>query len=339
MRKKILVTGGLGFIGSNLIKLLIKNNFYVINLDKYSYSSNFNNLSNINDNYKFFKVNINNKKKVEKILNKYKPIAIFNLAAETHVDRSIDSPWEFINNNILGTFNLLEALRAYLKKKNSKIKLIHVSTDEVFGDINKNQFSLEEDAYLPSSPYSASKGSSDLIVKSYIRTYKIPAIITNCCNNYGKNQYPEKLIPRLILHTKNNMNLPIYGDGKNEREWIHVEDHCNALLKVLEKGKIGESYNIGTGKILSNIDIAKKILRVSNKFRKSKSKIVFVKDRPGHDKRYALNSKKIQKYLKWKPLYTFDKGIEDTIKWYLNNKEWLSKLKNKNYQKRIGTKV
>jgi len=337
MKSKIIVTGGLGFIGSNLIKLLVQKGYYVINIDKYSYSSNFYNLIDIKKNYKYYKININNQKIIKKILFKYRPICIFNLAAETHVDKSIDSPLEFINSNILGTYNILEAIRYYQKQtKQNKFKFIHISTDEVYGDISKKKFSLEYDSYQPSSPYSASKGSSDLLVKSYIKTFNVPAIITNCCNNYGTNQYPEKLIPRLILNIKENINLPIYGNGKNEREWIHVEDHCNALYEIFKKGRIGENYNIGSGTILNNLNLAQIILKISKKYIKSKSKIIFVKDRPGHDKRYALNSKKIRKELSWKPTFEFKEGIEKTIKWYLNNNKWLNKLKNKNYKMRIG---
>lgn len=337
MKKTIFVTGGLGFIGSNLVNLLISKNFFVINIDKVSYSSNFDNLKHIKKNYKFFKLDINNQTKIKKLLLKYKPLCIFNLAAESHVDRSIDNPWPFINSNILGTFNLLEATRFFLKKKNcKKFRFIHISTDEVYGDIKRRKFSLEEDSYNPSSPYSSSKASSDLLVKSYIRTYKLPSIITNCCNNYGPNQYPEKLIPRMILCIQDNTNLPIYGKGTNEREWIHVHDHCLALLKIYQKGKIGESYNIGTGAIFKNIDIAKNIIQISSKFISNSSRIVFVKDRPGHDKRYALNSNKIRKELNWRPMYDFKKGIKKTILWYFKNKEWTKKLRNKNYAKRIG---
>ena len=337
MKKTIFVTGGLGFIGSNLVNLLISKNFFVINIDKVSYSSNFDNLKNVKKNYKFFKLDINNQTKIKKLLLKYRPLCIFNLAAESHVDRSIDNPLPFINSNILGTFNLLEATRFFLKKKKcEKFRFIHISTDEVYGDIKKRKFSLEEDSYNPSSPYSSSKASSDLLVKSYIRTYKLPAIISNCCNNYGPNQYPEKLIPIMILCIRDNTNLPIYGKGTNEREWIHVHDHCLALLKIYKKGKIGESYNIGTGAVFKNIDIAKNIIQISSKFISNGSRIVFVKDRPGHDKRYALNSNKIRKELNWRPMYDFKKGIKKTIVWYFKNKEWTKKLRNKNYAKRIG---
>ena len=221
--KKVIVTGGLGFIGSNLIKILNQKKFFIINIDKVSYASNKKNIPANIKNYKFYKENINNKHFIINILKKYQPSLIFNLAAETHVDKSIDGPKNFINSNILGVFNLLEAIRTYKKK----IKLIHISTDEVYGDINKLS-SKENDAYNPSSPYSASKASGDLLIKSYIRTYNLPAVITNCCNNYGPNQYPEKLIPTIIYKITRNETIPIYGNGKNVREWIHVNDHCEA---------------------------------------------------------------------------------------------------------------
>ena len=235
--KTIVITGGLGFIGSNLINILSKKNYFIINIDKVTYASNFNNISNNIKNYKFYKQDINNQNFIKKILDKYNPSLIFNLAAETHVDRSIDGPKQFINSNIYGVFNLLEAIRKFKKK----IKLIHVSTDEVYGDIINNKSSKESDAYNPSSPYSASKAGGDLLIKSYIRTYKIPAIITNCCNNYGPNQYPEKLIPTIIYKIINNKPITIYGNGRNIREWIHVEDHCSALIKISEQGILGEN--------------------------------------------------------------------------------------------------
>ena len=247
MKKKIkvIVTGGLGFIGSNLIDLLIKKNFYVINLDKVSYSSNFYNVKNIayNKNYKFIKCDISNKQKILKIFKKEKPLAIFNLAAESHVDRSIDTPYPFIKNNIIGVFNLLESVKKYYKN-NKKFRFIHISTDEVYGDILKGR-TKETYPYKPSSPYAASKASSDHLVYSYFHTYKLPVIITNCSNNYGPKQHPEKLIPKIIYNIMNDLDVPIYGDGKNSREWIYVKDHCDALLKIFKKGKIGEFYNIG----------------------------------------------------------------------------------------------
>ena len=305
--QKIIVTGGLGFIGSNLIELLLDNNFYVINIDKATYSSNFYNTKNFKKNYKYIKLDISNKK-LYPLLLKYKPSCIFNLAAETHVDRSIDSPDAFIKSNIIGTYNILECVKKYYNKYKN-IKLIHVSTDEVYGDILKGR-SHEEYPYKPSSPYAASKASSDHLVYSYVRTYGIPAIITNCSNNYGPKQHPEKLIPKLIYNILNNKALPIYGNGKNSREWIYVKDHCEALLTIFKKGKIGEFYNIGSNKNLNNIEITKSLLNVSKKEIKlgNKVKITFIKDRPGHDIRYALNSNKLISKLKWKPKTSFSKG-------------------------------
>ena len=256
--KKIIVTGGLGFIGSNLIELLINKNYYVINIDKVTYSSNFYNTYDFKKSkkYKFLKCDIKDKR-LKKIIFKYKPVAIFNLAAETHVDRSIDSPESFIQSNIVGVFNLLECFKEYTKKYKSK--LIHISTDEVYGDILSGR-SSEDYPYQPSSPYAASKAASDHLVSSYVRTFKLPAMVTNCSNNYGPKQHPEKLIPKLIYNILNNKPLPIYGKGTNSREWIYVKDHCEALLKVFTKGKIGEFYNIGSNKNLNNLQVSKNLL-------------------------------------------------------------------------------
>ena len=337
--KKVIVTGGAGFIGSNLVKYLLKKKYFVINIDKLSYSANPYNLKNLykNKNYTFFKVDLNNKKKIVKILKKYKPDGIFNLAAETHVDRSIDKPKNFIFSNILGTYNLLEAILSYKKK----IKLIHVSTDEVYGDLIKGR-SDEKFPYNPSSPYSSSKASADHLIKAYIRTYKIQAIVTNCCNNYGPNQFPEKLIPKLIFNIINNRALPIYAKGKNSREWMHVQDHCDALLLVYLKGKVGESYNIGSSMNLKNIDIAKKLIKIAKdrtlKINK-KVKIKFVKDRPGHDFRYALNNKKILNELGWKSKIPFHSGLSKTLDWYLNNKIFFKNVSKKLYIDWLGLKV
>ena len=336
---KIIVTGGLGFIGSNLIELLLKKGFYVINLDKVSYASSFYNVKDLkkNKNYKFIKANICNKKKIQNILFKYKPIGIFNLAAETHVDRSIDTPYNFIHSNILGTYNLLESILAFKKK----IKLIHISTDEVYGDVIKGR-SDEKYPYNPSSPYSSTKASADHLVKAYIKTYKIPAIISNCCNNYGPNQFPEKLIPKLIYNIMKNKPLPIYGKGKNSREWMHVQDHCEALLLIFLKGKVGENYNIGSGINLENIDIAKKLLKIAkNKYFNINGnvKIKFVKDRPGHDIRYALNNNKIKRKLGWKSKITLEKGLDQTFNWYLNNENFFKSVPKKLYINRLGLKI
>ncbi|MDA7832401.1 dTDP-glucose 4,6-dehydratase [Candidatus Pelagibacter sp.] len=338
MNKNIIVTGGLGFIGSNLIDLLISKKYSVINLDKVSYSSNFYNLKEHKNNtkYKFIKCDLNGKQLLN-ILLRYKPICIFNLAAETHVDRSIDGPRNFINSNILGTFNLLEAFKTFTSKHDSK--LVHISTDEVYGDI-LNGRSDEKYSYKPSSPYAASKAASDHLVYSYIRTYKISAVISNCSNNYGPKQHPEKLIPKLIYNIINNKELPIYGRGKNSREWLHVKDHCMALFKIFEKGKIGEFYNIGSNKNLNNIQITKALLKIAKNFIYigNNVKIKYIADRPGHDKRYALNSNKIKKRLNWKPQIKFDKGLKETFLWYLNNKKYYSSLAKKDIVKRLGLK-
>ena len=336
--KKIVVTGGSGFIGSNLIKFLLKKKYFVINIDCLKYSANPYNTKNLNKNknYVFFKLDLNNKNKIVKILKKYKPEGIFNLAAETHVDRSIDNPYNFIHSNILGTYNLLESILKYKKK----IKLVHISTDEVYGDVLVGR-SDEEYPYKPSSPYSSSKASSDHLVRAYIRTYKIPAIISNCCNNYGPNQFPEKLIPKLIFNIINNKPLPIYGKGKNSREWMHVQDHCEALLMIYIKGKIGESYNIGSGVNIKNIDIAKKLLRIAKKKSSKiseKVKIKFIKDRPGHDFRYALNNKKILKKLGWKTKISLHDGLLQTFNWYINNKNFFNSVSKKLYNNRLGLK-
>ena len=328
MKKNIIVTGGLGFIGSNLIKFLIDKNYYVINIDKKSYASNTYNDKEFRNNkrYNFIKCDINNQKKIFNIFTKLNPLAVFNLAAETHVDRSIDNPKVFIKNNIEGVFNLLESFRKYYLL-NKKTKLIHVSTDEVYGDIFNGR-SDENFKYKPSSPYSASKASSDHIVYSYYKTYKLPLIITNCSNNYGPKQHPEKLIPKLIYNIINNLNLPIYGNGKNSREWIHVKDHCRALYKILKKGKIGEFYNIGSGLNFNNVKIAKTLMMIAAKHMRlgDKVKIKYIKDRPGHDFRYALNSNKIKKNLNWYPMIKFHSGLENTFLWYLQNKNYYKQL-------------
>jgi len=337
--KKIIVTGGLGFIGSNLIELLLKKNYFVVNIDKVTYSSNFYNSKNFknNKNYKFIKSDINNKK-LNKIFNFFKPVGIFNLAAETHVDRSIDDPENFIKSNILGVFNILKIFKKY-SKKNLRTKLIHISTDEVYGDILKGR-SNENHPYNPSSPYAASKASSDHLVSSYIRTYKIPAIVTNCSNNYGPKQHPEKLVPKLIHNIIYNKKLPIYGKGTNSREWIYVKDHCEALLKVFQKGKIGSFYNIGSNINKTNLDICKKLIIIANKNIKvgKNVKITFVKDRPGHDVRYALNSNKLIKELNWKPKTDLSSGLNSTFNWYLNNLNYYSSIRLKGATKRVGLK-
>ena len=339
MNKKVVVTGGLGFIGSNLIELLLEKKFKVINIDKATYSANFYNIKEFkkNKNYFFYKVDINNKKRILNILKKHKPDGLFNLAAETHVDRSIDAPDVFIKSNILGVFNLLEAIKKY-KTIKKKFKMVHISTDEVYGDIlNPNKRSKENDSYKPSSPYSASKASADHLIMSYVRTFKLPIVISNCCNNYGPRQHPEKLIPKVIFNIQNNLNIPVYAKGLNSREWIYVKDHSMALLTIFKKGIIGESYNVGSGKNLKNLEIVKTLLNLLKKEKKTiKSKIQFVKDRPGHDFRYALNSTKIRKKLGWKNNISIQKGLSNTINWYLNNKNYYKNNNRKNFIKRFG---
>ena len=276
-------------------------------------------------------------------LKKYKPHAVFNLAAETHVDRSIDNPEPFIKSNINGVYNLLEAMRSYNRKNQVKIKLIHISTDEVYGDITNKSLRADEDyPYRPSSPYAASKASADHLVRSYVRTYNFPAIISNCSNNYGPNQFPEKLIPKLIFNILNNKELPIYGKGLNSREWIYVEDHCKALEIISRKGKIGENYNVGSEKNMTNLELTKliiKIMKIKLPAIGKKVKIKFVKDRPGHDVRYALNSKKIKKELKWSTSTEIYNGLLKTIDWYIKNFKYFETIKKKEYANRIGLKL
>ena len=339
MKKKAIVTGGFGFIGSHLVKSLLKKNFFVINIDKMSYASNVYNLKNIKkNNYKFYKSDICNKKILNIILKKHKPNVLFNLAAETHVDRSINNPQDFVKSNIIGVYNILECIKKYMKVQKN-FKMVHVSTDEVYGDTKGIKKSKEEDKYQPSSPYSASKASADHLINAYVRTYNLPIVISNCCNNFGPNQLPEKFIPKIIFNIIMKKTIPIYGKGKNQREWIHVEDHCRALIKLFEKGKIGESYNIGTGFIVNNLKLVKKIIKIyKSNFdkKKQKIKIEFVKDRPGHDFRYALNSSKIKKKLGWKNLHNLNKALIKTIEWYIKNPKFYGSKQRRKFDKRLG---
>ena len=334
--RKIVVTGGLGFIGSNLIDLLLKKNFFVINIDKATYSSNHYNVKEFKKSkkYRFIQLDIGDKK-LKNVLEKYEPVGIFNLAAETHVDRSIDNPDSFIKSNIVGVYNLLENFKNF--SKTNKSKLIHISTDEVYGDILTGR-SNEKYPYKPSSPYAASKAASDHLVGSYVRTYGLNAIVTNCSNNYGPKQHPEKLIAKLIYNILNNRPLPIYGNGINSREWIYVKDHCEALLKIFFKGKKGHFYNIGSNKNLNNLEVTKKLLKEADKLIKlgDKVRIKFVKDRPGHDIRYALNSNKIKSELGWFPKTDFSKGIKLTLDWYYKNKSYYESILKKDITSRLG---
>ena len=328
-----LITGGCGFIGSNFILKLIKStNKKILNLDKLSYASKYNHLKNFHHkNYHFLKQDICNKKKLELVFEKYKPTVVVNFAAESHVDRSITNPNDFIKNNIIGTFSLLETSYNYwinLKNK-KKFIFIQISTDEVYGTLNKSDKSFTENTkYDPSSPYSASKASADHIVKSYYKTFKFPSMVTNCSNNYGPYQFPEKLIPVIIRSLVKNNKIPIYGDGQQIREWLFVEDHCDAILKVINKGVIGESYNIGSKNEIANIELVKKIIKAYNNITGSEkdlnSSVKYIKDRLGHDFRYSVNCKKLQTQLGWKNETPFMKSLTQTVKWYLDNPKWLN---------------
>jgi len=320
---KILVTGGAGFIGSNFIHYLLdeRNDYSVINLDLLTYAGNLENLKDIKDisQYKFIKGNILDFDLLRSIMSDVD--YIINFAAESHVDRSIIDPEIFIKTNIEGTQSLLEAARIFDIKK-----YIQISTDEVYGTLGPEGFFSENSRLLPNSPYSASKAAADLIVRAYHKTYGIPVNITRCSNNFGPYQYPEKFIPVIINSALNNMPIPVYGDGSNIREWIYVIDHCSGILTVLEKGKNGEIYNIGTNNEYRNIELVKLILEIMGK---PESLIKFVKDRPAHDKRYALDSTKIRKELNWKPEYSFRSGLEQTINWYISNQKWVKNSLNK----------
>lgn len=329
--KNLLVTGGAGFIGSNFVKYVLANfDYNVINLDKLTYAGNLENLSDIEKNpkYKFVRADICEEKDVNEILQKYEIDTIINFAAESHVDRSILGSKEFVVTNVLGTQVLLDAA------KNLKIeKFLQVSTDEVYGSLPEDKKEIkftESTPITPSSPYSASKASADMLCHSYFHTHNFPILITRCSNNYGPYQFPEKLIPLMIAKALGGEKLPVYGDGKNIRDWLYVEDHCSGIMTVLEKGKSGEVYNIGGNNEWYNIDIVKLILK---RLGKGEEFITYVKDRPGHDRRYAIDSGKIQRELGWKPAHVFEEGIEKTIKWYIENESWWKKVMSGEYQK------
>ena len=318
---KILVTGGLGFIGSNFILYLAKKypEFKIINVDAEFVGSNKANLVQLKNkkNYQYVKGNITNQKLMDSLVAKAD--VVFNFAAESHVDRSISNPRVFIDSNVLGAYTVLESVRKH------KTKLVHISTDEVFGSLKKGSAD-ENYAFNPSSPYSSTKASAELLVKSYWSTYNIDAVITRCTNNFGPRQFPEKLIPKTIILAIKNEEIPIFGTGKNIRDWIFVDDHCDAVMTIFKKGKSGESYNIAGHNELSNNYIVRKILESLGK---SVKLIKYVSDRPGHDFRYSLNSSKIQRELGWKPKHTFEEGLDATITWYLNNKEWWQRISDK----------
>lgn len=335
--KTVLITGGCGFIGSALIRMLLTDPDYkLINVDKLTYAGNLNSLKSIssNERYIFEKLDICNKDKLKEIFKKYRPNYVMHLAAESHVDRSIEDPDAFIQTNIVGTYNLLNiSLNYFLSLNDNDKKLFkfhHISTDEVFGDLEDGDYFTEETSYSPSSPYSATKASSDHLVRAWHRTYGLPVVITNCSNNYGPYHHPEKLIPHIIISALEKKQLTIFGDGTQVRDWLYVDDHAKALIKVLTEAEVGETFNIGGNNEKQNIEVVSVICELldvlsplkSTNLKSYKDLILHVSDRPGHDTRYAINASKIQKKLDWKPEETFNSGIKKTIKWYLKNKDW-----------------
>ena len=357
-----LVTGGAGFIGSAVIRHLIKDtNHTVVNVDKLTYAGNLESLIEVDtsDRYFFEKADICDADKIQKIFEKYQPQVVMHLAAESHVDRSIDGPKDFIQTNIIGTFTLLEQARLYWSKledsKKKSFRFHHISTDEVYGDLphpdekpEKLTLFTETTSYTPSSPYSASKASSDHLVRAWHRTYGLPTLVTNCSNNYGPYHFPEKLIPLVILNAIEGKLLPVYGKGNQIRDWLYVDDHARALLVVATQGEVGETYNIGGHNEKTNIEVVKKICTILDELKPCKrnplvevsfyeSLITFVKDRPGHDMRYAIDATKIENELGWKPQETFESGLRKTIQWYLNNLDWCQRVQDGTYQRsRLG---
>ena len=350
---RILVTGGAGFIGSALIRHLIRDTGHsVLNLDKLTYAGNLESLAEVDGDtrYQFLQADIADRERVSEALLEFQPDAIMHLAAESHVDRSIDGPAEFIQTNIVGTYQLLEAARAYWQSlpegRREAFRFHHISTDEVYGDLHGvDDLFTETTPYAPSSPYSASKASSDHLVRAWQRTYGLPVLITNCSNNYGPYHFPEKLIPLVILNALDGKPLPVYGDGAQVRDWLYVEDHARALFKVVSEGKVGETYNIGGHNEQKNIDVVRSICALLEELAPSKPEgvtryedlITFVKDRPGHDLRYAIDAGKIERELGWVPQETFQTGLRKTVQWYLDNLEWCRRVQDGSYQReRLG---
>ncbi len=338
----ILVTGGAGFIGSNFVlDWIIHEQTPVINVDKLTYAGNVNNLNSLRGNnlHEFVQGDIGDSNFISKLLETRKPRAVINFAAESHVDRSIHGPADFVETNVVGTFRLLECVRAYMKTAPQDFRFLHVSTDEVYGTLAKDDPAFAEtNPYEPNSPYAASKAASDHFVRAWHHTFNLPVLTTNCSNNYGPYQFPEKLIPLMIVNALSGKPLPVYGDGQQIRDWLYVTDHCDAIRAVLNKGKLGETYNIGGWNEKANIDIVHTIcaqldrLRPRTDGKSYKEQITFVADRPGHDRRYAIDARKIEQELGWKPKETFETGIAKTIQWYLDNAEWLQSIASGDYK-------
>lgn len=340
MKQTILITGGAGFIGSHVVRRFVNNypQYNIVNIDKLTYAGNLENLKDIEskDNYTFIKGDILDAELIDELFEKYHFKGIIHLAAESHVDRSISNPMEFIYTNIVGTVTLLNIAKKHYKNIED-FRFYHISTDEVYGSLGDTGLFTESTPYDPKSPYSASKASSDHFVRAYYNTYKLPVVISNCSNNYGPNQFPEKLIPLFINNIKNNKPLPVYGKGINIRDWLYVEDHANAIDLIFHKGRIGETYNIGGKNEWKNIDLILKLCEIMDKKLgrtkgTSEKLITFVKDRAGHDLRYAIDCSKIENELQWKPKYNFEEGLEKTVDWYLNNEDWLNNVISGDYE-------
>ncbi len=342
MKRNLLITGGAGFIGSHVVRLFVNKypQYNIVNLDKLTYAGNLENLTDIENapNYKFVKADICDYSQMLKIFADYQIDGVIHLAAESHVDRSITDPFSFAQTNVMGTLSLLQAAKETWKGNMEGKRFYHVSTDEVYGSLENEGFFLETTPYDPQSPYSASKASSDHFVRAYGNTFKLPFLITNCSNNYGPNQFPEKLIPLFIHNIRNNKSLPVYGKGENVRDWLYVIDHASAIDTVFHKGKIGETYNIGGFNEWKNIDLIKVVCKVMDKklnrlLGTSEKLITYITDRAGHDLRYAIDANKVMHELGWKPSLQFEEGIELTIDWYLQNEEWLDRVTSGDYQK------